>query len=555
MERYYYDIISQISLKNNTWDILFFNKGKLKLSGAMHSSFFHMVEEIRSLQVYPYDQDIEQFMSLFNKESMNRLKHSRYKRRQNRARYRLLGQNREYRWVECTMEYAGGEEEYFLVYVRDLQAERTMEEANREQIIEERKRKIGFPGMDEFFEKSEQLIKLRPFGNFYMIVADLDHFELFEQIYGKENSEKNLMLIAEDVANIRDSKPCVVGYFGGDVFAVFIDIGDHTIRNIYQQLEHDLQDLYREGKGVSQSVGIYQVTNFAESVQEMYDKALFAVSQIRGDMGRQICVYDPEQDLYQMNKPQRIQEILDGIENHEFVGYFQPVCDTLDGQIVSAEFLARWVHGGRVIEPEEFVPLLEETGHILLLDRYIWEALFKHLREAKDAGLRMVHCSLNVSRLDIMYLDVVEEFQHLVDKYRIDPTTIGLEITESAYVENQEIVISTAKRLKELGFRLCLDNFGTGYSSLSSIGALPVDTIKIDKSFIRHIREPKTMKLVRSLLDISKLMGLETVMEGVENDEEFTRLLSLKCRYIQGFFYYQPMSWEEYRKLLVNLKK
>ena len=188
--------------------------------------------------------------------------------------------------------------------------------------------------------------------------------------------------------------------------------------------------------GFSESVGIYEITDRSEHIENMYDKALLALNTVRYNHKENIAVFRPNMFMSKDREAEMIQDIIRGIQAGEFTFYTQPVVDISCGKPVSMEALVRWVKDGHVISPGEYIPLLERSGYVVMLDQYIWERVFERQRAMLDQGVETITCSVNVSRIDFELIDVAQLFASLKEKYRIDPQMIGIEVTESAYVDN-----------------------------------------------------------------------------------------------------------------------
>ena len=245
-----------------------------------------------------------------------------------------------------------------------------------------------------------------------------------------------------------------------------------------------------------------------------------------------------------------IQDIIRGIQAGEFTFYTQPVVDISCGKPVSMEALVRWVKDGHVISPGEYIPLLERSGYVVMLDQYIWERVFERQRAMLDQGVETITCSVNVSRIDFELIDVAQLFASLKEKYRIDPQMIGIEVTESAYVDNYDRVQKTVSRLHELGFRIYLDDFGSGYSNLNSLSDMKLDILKLDMKFVQGKDEQKTIKIMESIINMAHLLNLPVVCEGVETEAQLRMVKALGIYYVQGYYYYRPFPYDRMEEIL-----
>jgi len=242
------------------------------------------------------------------------------------------------------------------------------------------------------------------------------------------------------------------------------------------------------------------------------------------------------------------------LHNNEFKVYFQPKVSVSKAEIVGAEALVRWVKpDGTVLPPDQFVPFLEKNGYIVKIDYFVYEEVCKYLRRRLDTGKKVVPISVNVSRIHMLTNDFIKRISEIVRRYRIDPSMIEMELTESAFIVNEAYTIETMGKLKELGFKVSIDDFGTGYSSLSLLKNMPVDVLKIDKGFFSgdHI-EDKDGIVLSSVMDMADKMNIEIICEGVETEEQVDFLKSSKCDTAQGFYYAKPVPSGDFEDLLEN---
>ena len=242
------------------------------------------------------------------------------------------------------------------------------------------------------------------------------------------------------------------------------------------------------------------------------------------------------------------------LQNNEFKVYFQPKVSVSKSEIVGAEALVRWVKpDGTVLPPDQFVPFLENNGFIVKLDYFVYEEVCRYLRRRLDQGKKVVPISVNVSRIHMLTNDFTARVSDLVRRYRIDPSLIEMELTESAFIVNENDTMATMSRLRELGFKVSIDDFGTGYSSLALLKNLSVDVLKIDKGFFSgdHI-DNKDGIVLSSVMEMADKMNIEIICEGVETEEQVDFLRASKCDTAQGFYYAKPVPTVDFEDMLEN---
>ena len=413
-------------------------------------------------------------------------------------------------------------------------------------------RLTGLYSKEFFYQKVRERLEEDPGQAYSIVCADIENFKLYNDTHGRETGDKLLREMAKAIrAMAGDEALC--GRFSADRFLIL------------QEREQELADRRRffaddegaEGsKPVNISVkwGIYEITDYGLSVEQMCDRALLAADSVKGHYNQPFAVYD---DVLRgkLLREKTITDAMDtALTQEQFVVYFQPMYSMRDGGMAGAEALVRWKHPEwGFLSPGEFIPLFEKNGFISRLDAYAWEKVCAKLRDWKEAGLPLLPVSVNVSRADIYQSNLVSTLVKLTGKYGIDPSMLHLEITESAYAEKPDQIISTVGKLRKLGFIVEMDDFGTGYSSLSMLNQMKLDILKLDTHFVQNeLAKPEEQSLLHFVIDLAHWMRLSVVAEGAETREQTDRLRNLGCDYVQGYFLARPMPAEEYEKLLVT---
>ncbi len=240
------------------------------------------------------------------------------------------------------------------------------------------------------------------------------------------------------------------------------------------------------------------------------------------------------------------------IEKREFIIYLQPQYSVSKNTIVGAEALARWIHEGTFISPGAFIPALEQNGLVTQLDRYLWECVFALQAQRQQEGLDIVPISINVSREDFSKIDVYQTMTDLSSQYDVAPEYIHIEITESAFVNDNATIYESINQLKASGFMILIDDFGSGYSALNILKDIEADVIKLDMKFFDLTEEnsAKGRNIIESVIQMAQLLELGLIAEGVENTEQLDILKEADCDIVQGYFFYRPMSVDDFNKLL-----
>lgn len=284
----------------------------------------------------------------------------------------------------------------------------------------------------------------------------------------------------------------------------------------------------------------------------MYDKATIAAAQCKGKYMETVAYYDNQLSQKLMEEQAISGEMNQALEQKQFEVYLQPKYNGKTNQSCGAEALVRWNHPKKgMIAPSVFIPVFEKNGFIYKLDYFVWETICGFLKKWMDQGKNPFPVSVNVSRVNIYNPHLVDDMIGLVKKYKIPARLLNLELTESAFIENQELVMSTMQRLREAGFVILMDDFGSGYSSLNILKDIDIDILKVDMKFLPvKFTNGKSEKIITSIIRMAKWLDLTVVVEGVETKEQLKFLKSIGCDYFQGYYFAKPMPVKEYEVLM-----
>ena len=403
-----------------------------------------------------------------------------------------------------------------------------------------------------FFAEVEAFLKSNKDNGYCMMAIDVENFELFNQLHGRDEGDKLLVSIADLLKEYQVRFGGVAGYLGGDNFAIVSTYDKETLKALRDKIREIIRKKNNTA-GYPPACGIYVIDDISEKADAMYEKATVALSYVIGNYTSHCCEYNTQMDGKQEEEIRLLTEIQEGIENDEFTFFVQPQYDITKAKIVGGESLVRWIHGNQgMISPGIFIPVLEKNGFIADLDQIVWEKVCKWLRMCMDKGYQPVPISVNVSRIDIFSIDVPMFLISLVEKYDIPTELLKVEITESAYAEDGDAIIDTVNRLREYGFVVMMDDFGSGYSSLNMLKSMPVDVLKMDMRFleINENEEEKGVGILESVINMARQMRIPIVVEGVETQAQEDLLRKMGCCYTQGFFYYRPMALDSFEELL-----
>ena len=403
--------------------------------------------------------------------------------------------------------------------------------------------------MKGFNESLRTQLHNEPEREFDLIQIRIRDFDLITQLFGTDQCNQLLIGMANYLESLHEPYEALYGRIGRDSFVFCVPHG--VLADI--PLEKDLKLLSGSLMGgshhVHYQVGIYETIDRGCSLGQMIDRTTMAIQSIRTE-----DVYTEqrfEQDLLEaaLRERQILNDFDDALKNGEFKLFLQAQIG-LDGKMHRAEVLTRWFHKDRgLIMPAEFIPILERSDDIYQMDYYIWEQAAKQLAAWEKAGRGDICISVNVSPKDLYYGDVADIFFCLAEKYKINPARLHLEITESTVIDNFDACNSMIEKLRARGFLVGLDDFGSGYSSLNMLQNIQADILKLDMGFLQKMDQwERGKQIIKLVINLAKSLNMEIVAEGVETAEQVRYLQELQCDYLQGFFFSDPISVDEFEK-------
>lgn len=410
-----------------------------------------------------------------------------------------------------------------------------------------------------FIDETKQFLAQASADDYCMAAVDVLHFGLFNKFLGRDVGVRLLRHIADCLENIRKQYGGVTGYFEGDNFCIIMPSRKELVTQLWDGIHQYINELsgISDTLGVLPVIGVCLIDDPALAPEIFYDRATLALSNAVPP-GSCIVYYRPEMESFLEEEMSLLMEITEALDLNEFTFFAQPQIDIFSGKVVGAEALVRWRHGSKgLISPGSFIPALERSNMIYLLDRQIWEKVCQWLKSWIDRGYQPVPISVNISRIDIMSFDVPDYLIGLLEKYDLPAKYIKAEITESAYAEESQPITSAVSRLQDAGFLVMMDDFGSGYSSLNMLKSIPVDVLKIDMRFlaISEDEEQKGIGILESIINMARLMHLPIIVEGVETMQQENILRDLGCRYTQGFYYFKPLPIDQFENLLADERR
>ena len=412
----------------------------------------------------------------------------------------------------------------------------------------------GLYNKEHFFQKVEERLRQNSSRTHYMIVSDVKNFKLINDVFGNKQGDAILCQIADTLREMVTSEEMIYGRLGNDRFGLLVPKDLHSEEVLLAGLERVTHIEGQKEYTMIIHVGIYEITDINIPVSVMCDRALMALSMIKGDYQMRIAYYDETLRKTALREQELTRELERAIEQQHLTMYLQPQV-SVDGKALGAEALIRWKHPRQgMITPGEFIPVFEKNGMIAQVDRYMWEAACRQVRKWNDAGETKMYISVNISPKDFYFLDVCGTFQNLVQKYEISPRQLKLEITETAIMMNLQRQLELIEKLRQAGFIVEMDDFGSGYSSLNMLKDIKVDILKIDMAFLRKSEdEPRGRKILQMIISLSRQLGMPVITEGVETLEQVEFLSEMGCDIFQGYYFAKPMEVSEFEERYMGM--
>ena len=408
----------------------------------------------------------------------------------------------------------------------------------------------GIYNKQAFYAKTKEMLLDNPDKNFDLLRINIERFKVLNDLFGESTGDKLLRYIGKFLKEI-NLPLCVSGRLYADNFVVCYEAGKGDSRRMINTLQM-VADSFAINNRTILSFGLYRIDDKTLPVSVMCDRANMALWKAKGNFKIPYCEYD-EKMRQQVLKEQKIINAMEmAIQNKEFTLYLQPKYDIEKGTIIGAEALVRWISlENGFISPGDFIPVFENNGFVYEVDKFIWEESCRYLRKWLDEGREVHPISVNVSRIDLYDPKLVQHLVNLREKYQLPSQYLELEITESAYTEDPEQIITITRQLREAGFVILMDDFGTGYSSLNMLKDIQIDVLKLDMGFLKSSDySAKGGNILTAILKMAESLKMQTIAEGVETKEQVEFLKSIGCRYVQGFYYSKPLPVDEFEKLI-----
>ena len=410
----------------------------------------------------------------------------------------------------------------------------------------------GIYGQQKFYQATRELLDQRAGENFAFIHFDIDRFRIINTLYGSKEGDRLIHFVAGAIRKVMTAYGRgTYGRLGGDVFGMCVPYEDgaaiyHILEGIRAEIRKHTVHYYLET-----CAGIYLVDDPDMEVAAMHDNAEIAAAQCKGQYMVHDVLYTEEIGQKMLREQHIIDEMDAALAEQQFIVYFQPKYQLKEMAPYGAEALVRWKKpNGEIVLPNEFIPIFERNGFITKLDYYVWEKVCQFIDSELSQGRNPAPISVNVSRVNLYNPDFMDSLIDLIHRYHIPPHYLNLELTESVFSEDAELIQRAVNYLHDAGFTILMDDFGSGYSSLNILKDVDLDVLKIDmKFFSKGNTAEKGAKIIEAVIRMADSLDMMVIAEGVEEKHQVDFLNDLGCDYIQGYYFGRPMSQDQYEKL------
>ncbi|HEY0681486.1 MAG TPA: EAL domain-containing protein [Steroidobacter sp.] len=385
-----------------------------------------------------------------------------------------------------------------------------------------------------------------------VLIMDLDRFKYVNDSLGHGVGDHVLREVALRLSGLLRQAD-TIARLGGDEFAILLEnVDERYVTKVALKIQHALEQPIRyedQPLDVGSSIGIAHFPEHGENSSKLLRNADIAMYVAKRNKSGH-AVYDASYDTHQQQHLSLLSEIRQALEGKQLRVYYQPKIGLGSSMIEGVEALLRWEHPRRgFVPPGDFIPFAEHTGYIKTLTRWVLEQAIQQCEQWRAQGLSL-RVSVNISARDLLNRELPDLIEKLLDRYGTPAWLLCLEITESGFMEDPAHSQRVLERLHDLGVQLSIDDYGTGYSSLSYIARLPVQELKIDRSFIKQMNDATTATIVRSTIDLGHSLGLKVVAEGVEDEVDLRTLRLFGCDQAQGYFMSRPIPAKELEEWL-----
>lgn len=479
--------------------------------------------------------------------------------------HRMMHKNGSYRWM-LTRGIAVREDDGTPTRMAGSQTDISLRKRAEEQLVRDAFYDVltGLPNralfMDRLGHALKRLKRLMDGYGFAVLFLDLDRFKVINDSLGHMTGDALLVETAKRL------EKCVrpgdtVARLGGDEFVIlFDDVRDaESARVIAERVQTSLSTpFYVNACEVfsSASIGIALSSQEYDRPEDILRDADITMYRAKALGKARVEVFDPSMRAHAVSLLHMETDLRRALERDEFRVYYQPIVALGTDAIMSLEALIRWEHPHQgLVSPAEFIPLAEETGLIVAVGEWVMRKVCADIKEWQAEASPAIRVAVNISPVQLRRPGFVKSVKRILDENRLSGDCLGMEITENVLLDKSMATIEMLNELKELGVHIILDDFGTGYSSLSYLQHLPIDILKIDRSFIAKLtRDDEQTRIIETIILLGRNLGIDVVAEGIETDEQLERLKSIHCDQGQGFLFSKPIEGKNVRAMMLRVR-
>ncbi len=415
----------------------------------------------------------------------------------------------------------------------------------------------GLKNRAYFLQITSKLLLTNPEKTYYILYIDIDNFKMINDVFGHSVGDSILKLIGDELLAL-DKNNNLVTRFGNDDF--IMTCADYSREEI-EKFINRIISRFKIGFAVSEkqvrfniAIGVSEYVKDSRDISELIKYADIAMSKAKNLKFKRYYFYDDVDEEHLLEEAKYTEKLFTALDNDEFKLAFQPQVDALSQKVIGAEALIRWFSEDfGFIPPNKFIDILERTGLILEVGEWIIEEAIKQQVEMEQKGINPIRISINLSAVQFLDINLIDKIENLLKKYKANTDYIEFEITESVTINDDSFVNEIFTNAKKLGVSIAIDDFGTGFSSLNRLQSLPLDRLKIDKSFVDGIGvDEKKESVVSVVIELAKSLGLSSIAEGVEDESQLKYLVEHGCDEIQGYYFAKPMYKEEFEEFVKN---
>lgn len=444
-------------------------------------------------------------------------------------------------YKRITFEYLDAEKKYILLACEDVSSILTGETDPL----------TGLFNSSGFHKHVREWIKKHPDKKYRIQRYDIDRFKDINGVYGYSVGNELLKMMGYHMKKY-DSSESFSAHLNADHFVRFCSEDALSVDEYFEAFNECFKE-YDLKIPITMHIGVYDLCETDCDSFTMSYKALLALQSIKGNFTKKIAYYEKGMMQSEYEQQELLKDIEHALANDEFEAWFQPQVDYAKRELIGAEALVRWRHPTKgLLQPGMFIPLLERSDYISAVDEYIINKTCKYVRGWMDEMPgKMIIAAVNLSRNDILKSGICDKMKNIVKSNGLPPQCIRFEVTESSYMENSEMMISTVKEFNNAGFVIEMDDFGSGYSSLNTLKDIDIDVLKLDMRFLSgNDNSEKSKIIISAIINMSSALGLPVIAEGVETKEQADMLLGFGCKYMQGYYFSRPVPADEYEKML-----